>query len=215
MPQLQDFRPPLVAILRGLEPQRAVEVGKVLFDAGFRILEVPLNRPGALECIARLSAMAPADALIGGGTMLARADVDDVHAAGGRLMVAPNCNPSVIQHAVALGLLAAPGVASATEAFVALDAGAHALKLFPAEALGLGGMKALISVLPPGTPLWPVGGVTPQSIAPWRHAGAAGFGIGSQLFQPGMSLAAVAAAAREFIAAWVNCTPQSGPTRSG
>ncbi len=215
MRPLQDFRPPLVAILRGLEPRHAAEVGTLLFDAGFRILEVPLNRPGALECIARLCAMAPADALIGGGTMLTRADVGHVHASGGRLMVAPNCNPGVIEHAVARGLLAAPGVATATEAFVALDAGAHALKLFPAETLGLGGMKALISVLPPGTPLWPVGGVTPQSIAPWRQAGATGFGIGSQLFQPDMSLAAVAAAAREFIAAWVNCTPQSGPTRSG
>ena len=202
MPPLQDFHPPLVAILRGLEPQRAAEVGAVLFEAGFRILEVPLNRPGALQCIATLSAMAQADALIGGGTMLSRADVDAVHAAGGRLMVSPNCNPAVISHAVAAGLLAAPGIATATEAFVALEAGAHALKLFPAEALGIGGMKALISVLPPGTPLWPVGGVTPQSMAPWARAGATGFGIGSQLFVPGMSLLAIGAAAREFMAAW-------------
>ena len=202
MPRLQDFRPPLVAILRGLEPQRANEVGKLLFDAGLRILEVPLNRPSALQCIASLSAMAPAGALVGGGTMLTRADVDAVHAAGGRLMVSPNCNPTVISHAVATGLLCAPGIATPTEAFAALEAGAHALKLFPAETLGVAGMKALISVLPPGTPLWPVGGVTPQSIAPWVRAGATGFGIGSQLFQPGMSLEAIGAAAREFMAAW-------------
>ncbi|KNZ33124.1 MAG: 2-dehydro-3-deoxy-6-phosphogalactonate aldolase [Methylibium sp. NZG] len=208
MPTLQVFQPPLVAILRGLEPERAADVGQVLFDAGFRILEVPLNRPGALDCIASLAACAPADALIGGGTMLTHADADAVHAAGGRLMVAPNCNPAVIRHAVARGLLTAPGIATATEAFAALDAGAHALKLFPAEALGVGGMKALISVLPAGTPLWPVGGVTPQSIGPWLRAGATGFGIGSQLFQPGMSLQAVGSAAREFLAAWADAQPR-------
>ena len=207
MPRLQDFQPPLVAILRGLEPERAADVGRVLFDAGFRILEVPLNRPGALECISRLAAMAPAGALIGGGTMLSRADVDAVRAAGGGLMVSPNCNPAVIAHAVAAGMLTAPGIATATEAFAALEAGAHALKLFPAETLGIGGMKALISVLPPGTPLWPVGGVTPQSIGPWVRAGATGFGIGSQLFQPGMGLPAVGDAAREFMAAWADAVP--------
>jgi len=207
MPALQDFRSPLVAILRGLEAQRAAEVGRMLFDEGFRILEVPLNRPGALECIASLAAIAPHDALIGGGTMLSRADVDAVHAAGGRLMVAPNCNPAVIAHAVAAGMLTAPGIATATEAFAALEAGAHALKLFPAETLGIGGMKALISVLPTGTLLWPVGGVTPHSIAPWVRAGATGFGIGSQLFQPGMTLDAVGAAAREFMAAWADAAP--------
>lgn len=207
MLQLQDFRPPLVAILRGLEAQRAAEVGRLLFDAGFRILEVPLNRPGALECITRLSAIAPADALIGGGTMLTRADVDAVRTAGGRLMVAPNCNPAVIGHAVAAGMLSAPGIATATEAFAALEAGAHALKLFPAETLGVAGMKALISVLPPGTPLWPVGGVTPQSVAPWVRAGATGLGIGSQLFKPEMDLPAIGAAAREFVAAWADAVP--------
>ena len=206
MTTLQDFRPPLVAILRGLEAQRAVDVANVLFDAGFRIIEVPLNRPGALLCIQAISAAAPADALVGGGTMLTRADVDNVRAAGGRLMVSPNCNAAVIQHAVSVGMLTAPGIATATEAFAALDAGAHALKLFPAETLGIAGMKALLSVLPPGTPVWPVGGVTPQSMWPWVRAGATGFGIGSQLFQPGKSLVDVAATAREFIAAWVDAT---------
>ena len=197
-----DFKPPLVAILRGLEPARAADVGRTLFDAGFRLLEVPLNRPGALECIATLCELKLPGALVGGGTMLRVADVDAVHAAGGQLFVSPNCNPAVIAHAVGLGMLAAPGVATPTEAFAALDAGAHALKLFPFETIGLGGLKALLSVLPAGTALWPVGGVTPQSISPGVSAGATGFGIGSQLFRPGVSLAALADAARAFVAAW-------------
>jgi 2-dehydro-3-deoxyphosphogalactonate aldolase len=197
-----DFQPPLVAILRGLEAARAADVGRTLYDAGFRLLEVPLNRPGALECIATLSELKLPGTLVGGGTMLRVADVDAVHAAGGRLFVSPNCNPAVISHAVGLGMLAAPGVATPTEAFAALDAGANALKLFPFETIGLGGLKALLSVLPAGTPLWPVGGVTPQSIGPGVSAGATGFGIGSQLFRPGVSSAALADAARAFVAAW-------------
>ena len=199
---VKDFNPPLVAILRGLEANRAAEVGRTLFDAGFRLLEVPLNRPGALEGIASLCALALPGVLVGGGTMLSVADVDAVHAAGGRMMVAPNCDPAVIAHAAALGMLTAPGVATPTEAFAALRAGAMALKLFPAETIGVAGLKALLSVLPAGTPLWPVGGVTPQSIEPWVRAGASGFGIGSQLFRPGTSLAALADAARAFVSAW-------------
>ena len=195
-------QPPLVAILRGLEPERAAEVARTLFDAGFRILEVPLNRPGALQCIATIAALAPAGALIGGGTMLSVAHVDAVRTAGGRLMVAPNCNPAVIAHAAAQGMFVAPGVATPTEAFAALDAGATVLKLFPAEVIGTGGLKALRSVLPEGTGLWPVGGVTPASLAPWAQAGATGFGIGSQLFRPGMPVAEIGAVAREFVAAW-------------
>lgn len=202
MTLLKDFQPPLAAILRGLDMRRAAEVGAVLFGAGFRILEVPLNRPGALECIRILASVAPAGGLVGGGTMLSVADVDAVHDAGGRLMVSPNCNPAVIRHAVAKGMYTAPGIATPTEAFMALEAGAHALKLFPAEALGLRGLKALLSVLPAGTPIWPVGGVTPESIAPWLRAGATGFGIGGQLFRPEMSLAGIADAAQSFLAAW-------------
>jgi 2-dehydro-3-deoxyphosphogalactonate aldolase len=194
--------PPLVAILRGLEAERAAEIAGVLFDAGFRIVEVPLNRPGAVQAIERIAALAPGDALVGGGTMLTIADVDAVHAAGGRLMVAPNCNPAVIAHAARCGMFAAPGIATPTEAFAALDAGAHVLKLFPAELVGAAGLKALVSVLPQGTGLWPVGGVTPASIAAWVQAGATGFGIGSQLFRPGATLAAIAAAASDFVAAW-------------
>jgi 2-dehydro-3-deoxyphosphogalactonate aldolase len=177
-------------------------VGLALYAAGFRTLEVPLNRPGALDCIATLVRALPEDALVGGGTMLTLADVDAVHAAGGRLMVSPNCNGPVIAHAAALGLLCAPGVATPTEAFAALAAGAHALKLFPAEMVGHGGLRALCSVLPAGTDYWPVGGIGPDSMAAWVKAGATGFGIGSQLYAPGTSAEAVLARGRAYVAAW-------------
>jgi 2-dehydro-3-deoxyphosphogalactonate aldolase len=202
MIDVDRFDPPLVAILRGLEPGRAADIAQVLFDSGMRIVEVPLNRPGAIDAIAAVAACAPADALIGGGTMLSVADVDAVHAAGGRLMVAPNCDAAVIGRAVTLGMVAAPGVATPTEAFAALRAGAAVLKLFPAETIGTAGLKALRSVLPEGTRLWPVGGITPQSIVPWCAAGATGFGIGGALFKPGATLAGIGAVAREFVDAW-------------
>ncbi|WP_374582170.1 2-dehydro-3-deoxy-6-phosphogalactonate aldolase [Pseudoduganella sp.] len=197
-----QFELPLVAILRGLSPNDAPAVGAALFEAGFRLLEVPLNRPGALESIRVLVDMAPADAIVGGGTMLTQADVDAVADAGGRLFVSPNCRPAVIAHAAARGMLCAPGVATPTEAFDALDAGAHALKLFPAEAIGFAGMKALRTVLPAGTPLWPVGGVTPEQLPAWKDAGATGAGIGSQLYAPGVALDALAQRAAAYAAAW-------------
>jgi 2-dehydro-3-deoxyphosphogalactonate aldolase len=197
---------PLIAILRGLTPEEALDIGQALYQAGFRSLEVPLNRPGAIECIAALVAALPADALIGGGTMLTVEHVDAVHAAGGRLMVSPNCDPAVIRRAVELGMLASPGVATPTEAFAALAAGAHALKLVPAESLGHGGLKALKSVVPAGTDLWPVGGITPESIGPWVKAGATGFGIGSQLFAPGATAAQVYERASAYVQAWQAAT---------
>jgi 2-dehydro-3-deoxyphosphogalactonate aldolase len=197
-----QFKPPLVAILRGLSPADAPAAGAALFGAGFRLLEVPLNRPGALESIALLAKMAPPGAIVGGGTMLTVADVDAVYAAGGRLMVSPNCNPAVISRAAALGMLCAPGVATPTEAFNALDAGAHALKIFPGEMVGYGGLKAIKTVMPAGTPLWPVGGVTPDSLAPWLAAGATGFGIGGQLYSPGVAAEELGKRAAAFVAAW-------------
>ena len=200
-------RLPLVAILRGLEPASAEAIGSALFDAGFRILEVPLNRPGALECISRLSAIAPTDALVGAGTVLSVDDVEAVQAADGKLIVSPNCNPAVIRHSVQLGLFSAPGIATPTEALAALDAGAHALKIFPAEQVGSAGLKALLSVLPSGTPIWPVGGITPQSMAGWVKVGATGFGIGSQLYAPGTSAEQVGQRAASFVAAWKACQP--------
>lgn len=196
-------RTPLVAILRGLVPAEAKAVGEALVESGFRTLEVPLNRPGALECIATLARTLPADAIVGGGTMLTVADVEAVHAAGGRLMVSPNCDVAVIRRAVELGMLCAPGVATPTEAFAALQAGAHALKLFPAEMVGHGGIKALKSVLPAGTDLWPVGGITPENMGPWKKAGATGFGIGGQLFAPGASAADVLVRGRAYVQAWL------------
>jgi 2-dehydro-3-deoxyphosphogalactonate aldolase len=199
---VERFALPLVAILRGLAPRDAAAVGRVLFDAGFRLLEVPLNRPGALEAIRILAGMAPPDALVGGGTMLRADDVDAVADAGGRLFVAPNCNAAVIAHAVERGMLCVPGVATPTEAFAALDAGAHVLKLFPAQAIGTAGLKALKTVLPAGTPLWPVGGVAPDGIAAWKAAGATGAGIGERLYAPGIDIDELARRAAAFAAAW-------------
>jgi 2-dehydro-3-deoxyphosphogalactonate aldolase len=199
---LQTKRLPLVAILRGLEPTQAQAVGEALLESGFRTLEVPLNRPGALQCIEILSRILPADALVGGGTMLTVADVNAVHAAGGRLMVAPNCDVRVITRARELDMLCAPGVVTPSEAFAALQAGAQALKIFPADVLGHGGLKALKSVLPPDTEVWPVGGITPDNMAGWMHAGATGFGIGSQLYAPGNSINELRAKAAQYIAAW-------------
>jgi 2-dehydro-3-deoxyphosphogalactonate aldolase len=200
--KLPHFDLPLVAILRGLAPQDAESVGRTLFDAGFRLIEVPLNRPGAIDAMRTIRALAPKDALVGGGTMLTVADVDDVADAGGQIFVAPNCNPPVIARAAARGLLCAPGVATPSEAFAALEAGAHILKLFPAEMIGPAGLKAMKSVLPDGTPLWPVGGVVPGQIADWKAAGASGAGIGGALFSPGVAIDELARRARAFIEAW-------------
>lgn len=199
---IESISLPLVAILRGLTPSEASDVGAVLFEAGFRLLEVPLNRPGAIASIEAIVRMAPAGTVVGGGTMLTEADVNAVAAAGGRLFVSPNCNPKVITRARAAGMLCAPGVATPTEAFAALDAGAHALKIFPSEAVGIAGLKAIKTVLPSGTLLWPVGGVTPESFADWIAAGATGFGIGSALYTPGVTLDELAQRARRFVDAW-------------
>jgi len=203
--ELPRIELPLVAILRGLAPEHAADVGRTLFDAGFRLIEVPLNRPGAIDAMRILRALAPADALVGGGTMLTVADVDAVADAGGQIFVAPNCNPPVIAHAAARGLLCAPGVATPSEAFAALGAGAHILKLFPAEMIAPAGLKAMKSVLPEGTPLWPVGGVEPGQVAAWKVAGASGAGIGGALFAPGVALDELARRARAFVEAWRAC----------
>jgi 2-dehydro-3-deoxyphosphogalactonate aldolase len=208
MMNLTQSTPPLVVILRGLQPQDATAVGATLLDAGFRLLEVPLNRPNALGAIDVLVRMAPADAVVGGGTMLSTADVDAVQAQGGRLFVAPNCDPAVIAHARSRGMLTAPGVATPSEAFAALAAGAHALKIFPADMVGAAGLKAFRSVLPDGTALWPVGGVSPETMAQWVAAGATGFGIGSNLYTPGIDIAVLAQRARAFVAAWQACAAQ-------
>ena len=192
---------PLVAILRGLTPAEAPAIGDALLNGGFGLLEVPLNSPQPLDSIALLAHAHPG-ALVGAGTVLSAAQVRDVFAAGGELIVSPNFNTEVVHEAVRLGLVCLPGIATPTEAFAALAAGAHGLKLFPAEAASPAVLKALLAVLPAGTLVLPVGGITPQNMAPWRAAGAHGFGIGSALYKPGKRAAAVAQDAAEFVAAY-------------
>lgn len=192
---------PLVAILRGLRPVQAAGVGGALVDAGFRIIEVPLNSPRPLQSIQALSAQFP-QALVGAGTVLTVKDVAEVAAAGGQLIVAPNFDPAVVKEAVRLGLACLPGVLSATEAFAALAAGATGLKLFPAEMVPPAAVKALRAVLASDVALLPVGGITADNMAGYRAAGASGFGIGSSLFRPGLDAAQVGANARDFAAAW-------------
>lgn len=193
---------PLVAILRGLTPVEAPAIGAALFDAGFRILEVPLNSPQPLESIARLARDFGERCLVGAGTVLSPAQVAEVAAAGGKLIVMPHADTEVIAAAERAGLRCIPGAATPTEAFAALRAGADALKLFPAEQLPPAVLKAWRSVLPAGTALLPVGGITPQRMAEYRAAGAAGFGIGSALYAPGLDATEVARRARGFVAAW-------------
>ncbi len=195
-------RLPLVAILRGLQPERAIDVGQMLLELGFRALEVPLNRPGALDCIAALVTIAPADAWIGAGTVHDLAQVDAVADTGAALVVSPHFDAAVVGRARARGMRTVPGVFTASEAFAARRAGADALKIFPAEAMPLGGLVGLLSVLPPGLPVWPVGGVVPSNMAAWRAAGATGFGLGGGLFKPQMTLAEIEGHARAYIAAW-------------
>lgn len=196
---------PLVAILRGLAPEEADAIGDALMQPGFRMLEVPLNSPRPLDSIARLRRRFP-EALVGAGTVLSAAQVREVQAAGGELIVAPNFDATVVAEAARLGLVALPGVLTPTEAFGALAAGATGLKLFPAEALQPAVVRALRAVLPPDAALLPVGGITPDNMAPWRAAGATGFGIGSALYKPGKAAAAVRQDAIDFVAACARTT---------
>ena len=192
----------LVAILRGVTPAEVEGIGAALIGAGFRVIEVPLNSPDPLDSIARLADRFTGQALIGAGTVIDPADVAAVAAAGGRLVVAPNCDRQVIVAAEGAGLFAVPGVATPSEAFAGLAAGADALKLFPAEGLPPAVVKALGAVLPKGTAMLPVGGITPDKMAAYRAAGAAGFGLGSALHKPGDTAADVAAKAAACAAAW-------------
>lgn len=192
---------PLIAILRGLTPAEAPAIGQALVSNGFAIIEVPLNSPEPLRSIATLTQLFP-QTLIGAGTVLNAQQVKDVHGAGGRLVVAPNFNPAVVAQALALGMVVLPGVATPTEAFAALDAGAHGLKLFPAEMISPATVKALRAVLPASTALIPVGGITPDNMAPYRAAGANGFGLGSALYAPGRSAQAVQQLAQAFVRAF-------------
>jgi 2-dehydro-3-deoxyphosphogalactonate aldolase len=191
----------LIAILRGLTPDVAEAVGDALYEAGFRLIEVPLNSPEPLRSIETLRQSLPADCLVGAGTVLNIHSVQQLKDAGGQLAVMPHSDAVVIRAAVAAGLFCTPGVATPSEAFAALAAGATALKLFPAEQIGPDALKAWLTVLPPGTALLPVGGITPDRMAPYLAAGAAGFGLGGALYRPGMTPAEVGRLAQTFILA--------------
>jgi 2-dehydro-3-deoxyphosphogalactonate aldolase len=193
---------PLIAILRGVAPDEIVPVGRALYDAGFRVIEIPLNSPQPFESIRRLTAELGESCLIGAGTVLTEAQVAEVDAAGGRLIVSPNANLAVIRASKAAGLVSAPGVATPSEGFAALDAGADSLKLFPAEQLGPAVVKAWRAVFPKELALLPVGGITPDNMGPYVAAGANGFGLGSALYKPGLSAAQVSANAQAFAAGW-------------
>jgi 2-dehydro-3-deoxyphosphogalactonate aldolase len=192
---------PLIAILRGMKPDEAPWVLETLVGAGFAILEVPLNSPRPLESIAYLVRHAPSGVLIGAGTVLTEAEVADVAATGAKLIIAPNCAAPVVAAAKARGLIALPGVATPSEAFAGLAAGADGLKMFPGELLPPAAVKAWRAVLPKDTLLIPTGGVTPDNLAAYRTAGADGLGIGSALYKPGMSRGELAQKAAAFVAA--------------
>lgn len=192
---------PLVAILRGITPDEAVPIGLALVDAGFRLIEVPMNSPDPLDSIGRLRRALPTEVLVGAGTVLDPATVGDLAALGADLVISPHADPAVIAAAAAAGLSAVPGIFTPTEAFAALSAGAAALKLFPAEAGSPAQLKAMLAVLPKGTPVLPVGGIVPEGLAPWLRAGARGFGLGSALYRPGDGPERVAERAGAFRAA--------------
>jgi len=193
---------PLVAVLRGLRPAEALSIGQALFDAGFRLIEVPLNSPEPLQSIRLLADKFGTSALVGAGTVMSVQSARDVVAAGGRLIVMPHCDTDIIRAAKDLGGWVAPGIATPTEAFAALAAGADVLKAFPAEMIPPSAVGAMRAVLPKGTRILPVGGIKPETMASYHAAGAAGFGLGSALFKPGMSVADVAGRAAQFAAAW-------------
>lgn len=192
----------LIAILRGLQPQDAAAVGEVLYAAGFRVIEVPLNSPSPYESIATLRKTLPADCLIGAGTVLTAQQVQQVKDAGGQVIVMPHSDAKILRAAKAAGLYLSPGVATPTEAFAALEEGADILKLFPAEQMSPAVVKAWLAVLPAGTVLAPVGGITPDNMQAFLDAGVKGFGLGSGLFKPGMTPEQVAVNAKAYVAAW-------------
>jgi 2-dehydro-3-deoxyphosphogalactonate aldolase len=198
---------PLVAILRGLVPERALEVGGGLLQEGFRLVEVPLNSPDPFASIRILAEAFGGRMVVGAGTVLQATDVGRIADAGGRLVVMPHGDPAVIRAAHREGLTCIPGVATPTEAFRALDEGAEALKLFPAEALPPDVVRAWRAILPEETRLLPVGGITPETLEPFVQAGASGFGVGSALFKPGLALPKIRDNGRALAAAYRRALP--------
>lgn len=190
---------PLVAIVRGVTPGEVVAVGEAIYAAGIRIIEVPLNSPDPLASIERLAKAMGGRAIVGAGTVLKIADVGHVRDAGGRIVVSPGGETDVIAATVEAGMISAPGYFTPTEAFAALRAGAHALKLFPAEAASPATVKAQRAVLPKDVPLLVVGGINPGNMRPYLDAGANGFGLGSGVYKPGQTPAEVGAQATAFV----------------
>lgn len=193
---------PLVAILRGVTPAEVLDVAAVLLEVGIRAIEVPLNSPDPLASIEKLAHRHGQKAVIGAGTVLSADAVNQVADAGARIVLAPNFDPSVVRQALARGLLPIPGVATATEAFAARATGATHLKLFPADVLGTASVKGWCPVLPAGTALFAVGGIDARNLGPFRQAGVAGAGIGSSLYQPGVSLQDLRQRAQAIVRAW-------------
>lgn len=192
---------PIVAILRGVKPDEVVSVAQAIFDAGVRVIEVPLNSPDPLTSIAQLAAHFGDRAIVGAGTVLTVDDVARCKAAGAQIIVSPNMNPDVIRATVAVGMISAPGCLTPTEAFAALDAGAHAVKLFPGELISAAAVKAMRAVLPKAAIVLVVGGVSADLINQYLEAGANGFGIGGAIYRVGTSAEQAGANARAFVAA--------------
>ena len=190
---------PLIAIIRGITPDEAVAIGDALFGAGIRVIEVPLNSPDPLESIKRLADHLGGRALVGAGTVLKRHQVSDVRAAGGRIIVSPGTDVEVIAASASEGLVSCPGYFTPSEAFAALNAGATALKLFPAEGASPAVLKAQLAVIPKGVPIYIVGGIKPDNMQAWLDAGAAGFGLGGGLYKPGQSPDETAEKARAYV----------------
>jgi 2-dehydro-3-deoxyphosphogalactonate aldolase len=192
---------PLVAIIRGVTPSEAADIGRALFDGGIRIVEVPLNSPDPFSSIRAIADALGDTALVGAGTVIDPADVARVKEAGGRIVVSPNMSPAVIRATVEAGLVSSPGIFTPSEAFAALESGAHVIKLFPAEAASPKVVKSLRAVLPKDILLLVVGGVTPESVGGWLEAGADGFGLGGGLYKPGQSAGETLARARAYVEA--------------
>lgn len=197
----------LIAILRGLKPDEAVEITGAIRGAGITIIEVPLNSPDPLRSIARMVETFGHDTVIGAGTVMSVADVDALHKIGARLVVAPNFDPAIVRRTLELGMMSMPGVATPSELFAARALGVTATKLFPAEMMSPAVVKALRAVVPRSHRLIPVGGVTPESMPAFRAAGADGFGIGGALYAPGRQADDVGARAQRLVAAYKDAAP--------